>query len=135
MAGIVATVRMATNSPDSEPISSSEALEHYREWLVELGAPVIDESGELVRRGFAAANADGQSTTKLGQAAQLGTRIRYFTASLVIGSRTFCEEQFRRYRQAFGPKRRTGARPSRHGNWSGLCGLRDLRRNVIGAPR
>jgi hypothetical protein len=29
VAGIVATVRMATNSPDSEPISSSEALGHW----------------------------------------------------------------------------------------------------------
>ena len=135
VAGIVAIVRMATNSPDSEPISGSEALERYREWLLELGTPVTDENGELVRRGFAAANADGQSGTELSQAAQLGTRIGYSTAGLVIGSRTFCEEQFQRYRHAFGPKRRTGARPSRHGNWSGLCGLRDLRRNVIGAPR
>jgi hypothetical protein len=25
--------------------------------------------------------------------------------------------------------------PLRHGNWGGLCGLRDLRRNVIGMPR
>ena len=139
VAGIVSIVGMATNSPDSEPISSSEALERYREWLAELGAPVVDENGEVVRRGFAAANAEGneegKGDTKLSQAAQLGTRVRYFTASLVIGSRSFCEEHFRRYRHAFGPKRQTGARPLRHGNWGGLCGLRDLRRNVIGAPR
>ncbi len=88
---------------------------------MELGAPVTDENGELVRRGFAAANADGQSGTELSQAAQLGTRIGYSTAGLVIGSRTFCEEQFQRYRHAFGPKRRTDARPLRDGNWGGLC--------------
>ena len=129
MAGVSAIVRMATNSPDSEPISNSEALELYREWLLELGAPVTDENGELVRRGFAATE-DG---TQLSQAAQLSTRIRYFTASLVIGSRTFCEEHF--HRHALGPKRQNGARPLRHGNWGGLCGLRDLRRNVIGASR
>jgi REP element-mobilizing transposase RayT len=137
VAGVVATVRMATDCPESEPISASEAIACYRDWLAELGAPVIDEQGGVVRRGFGGAGAGGESkgNGNPGPAARLGTRIRYFTASLVIGSRAFCEEHFRRYRYAFGPNRQSGARPLRHGNWGGLCGLRDLRRNVIGMPR
>ena len=130
--GLIAVVRAATNCAESEPISGSEALDLYRNWLLELGAPVIDEGGELVRPGFAAIQCESQGKGKLSQAERLGTRVRYFTAGLVIGSRAFCEEQFHRYRQAFGPKRQTGARPWRHGNWDGLCGLRDLRRDVIG---
>ena len=136
VAGLVAVVRAATNTPESERISGSEALDLYRGWLMELGAPVRDEQGEVVQPGFAPAEGDGEiggeSDGRLSPAARLGVRVRYFTASLVIGSRSFCEEHFQRYRQAFGPKRRTGARPLRHGDWGGLCGLRDLRRNVIG---
>ena len=44
-------------------------------------------------------------------------------------------QHFRLHRHAFGPKRQTGALPWRHRNWGGLHGLRDLRRNVIGASR
>jgi REP element-mobilizing transposase RayT len=135
-AGLVAIVRAATNSPESEPISAAEALDRYRGWLLELGAPVLDIDGQLVRPGFEAAEGQGDRQAngggKLSQAAKLNTRVRYFTAGVAIGSRAFCEEQFQRYRQAFGPKRKTGARPWRHGDWGGLCGLRDLRRNVIG---
>jgi hypothetical protein len=130
LAGLIAVVRAATNSPESEPISGFQALELYRAWLLELGAPVRDDNGQLVRPGFEAP--ESESKGKLSRAALLGTRVRYFTAGLVIGSRSFCEEHFRRYRSAFGPKRQTGARPWRHGDWGGLCGLRDLRREVIG---
>jgi hypothetical protein len=57
--------------------------------------------------------------------------VRYFTASLAIGTRAFCEEVYHRYRSSFGPNRKSGARPLRHGDWGGLCGLRDLRKNVV----
>jgi hypothetical protein len=58
--------------------------------------------------------------------------VRYFTAGLVIGTREFCDAVFRRYRDQFGPNRKSGARPWRQGDWGGLCGLRDLQRDVIG---
>ena len=128
VAGLVSVVRAVTNASESEPIAACEALDLYRGWLMELGAPVVDGNGQLVRPGFEAA--EGES--KLSQAALLSTRVRYFTAGLVIGSRAFCEEHFHRYRDNFGPKRQTGARPWRHRDWGGLCGLRDLRRQVIG---
>jgi REP element-mobilizing transposase RayT len=132
LAGLIAVVRAATNSAESEPMSGPEDLDLYHSWLLELGAPVMDENGELVRPGFEVTDGEGQRKGKLSPPALLGTRVRYFTASLAIGSRAFCEEQFHRYRDAFGPKRQTGARPWRHRDWGGLCGLRDLRRDVIG---
>lgn len=150
LAGLVEVVRGATGSPESDPITGPEALEIYRGWLLELGAPVMDIDGQPVRPGFAAAGdqgsdggngggeggseggSEGGGEGKLSRVALLGVRVRYFTAGLVIGSRAFCEEQFRRHRGSFGPKRRSGARPWRHRDWGGLCSLRDLRREVIG---
>ena len=58
-------------------------------------------------------------------------RVRYFTDGLALGSREFMETVFRRYRGQFGEKRREGARALRHGDWGGLCVLRDLRVEVI----
>jgi len=126
-AGIAAVVRGATNSDESA--TATDTMQVYREWLIELGAPVVDEAGKTVRAGFEPGEAGGELT----RGALLRTRMRYFTDGLAIGSRSFCEELFHRYRNEFGPKRQSGARPWRHGEWGGLCGLRDLRKDVFGA--
>lgn len=123
--GIASVVRGASNGEESA--TAAETMQVYRDWLMELGAPVVDEAGNNVRAGFEPAEAGGRLTRR----ALLLTRVRYFTDGLAIGSRSFCEELFHRYRNEFGPKRQSGARPWRHGEWDGLCGLRDLRKDVI----
>jgi len=105
-----------------------EPMQFYRAWLIELGAPVLDEAGNVIRTGFEPEEAGG----KLTQRTLLSTRVRYFTAGLAIGSRAFCEELFQRYRNKFGPNRQSGARPWRLGEWGELYSLRDLRKNVFG---
>jgi hypothetical protein len=61
-------------------------------------------------------------------------RVRYLIDGGVFGSAAFVESVFLRYRERFGPKRTTGARPMREAEWEGLCVLRDLRNDVMGAP-
>jgi len=64
----------------------------------------------------------------------LRCRVRYFTDGVVLGSREFVEGVFVRHRNLFGPKRRTGARKLRHGDWGGLCTVRDLRLAAVSVP-
>jgi hypothetical protein len=54
-------------------------------------------------------------------------RVRYFTDGLVLGNREFVERVFEKHRDRFGLKRSSGARPMKHGQWQGLCTMRDLR--------
>ncbi|MEM6911322.1 MAG: chemotaxis protein CheW, partial [Verrucomicrobiota bacterium] len=58
-------------------------------------------------------------------------RVRYFSDGVVIGSRGFVEGFFEARRERFGPKRRSGARKLRFGDFGGLCSLRDLRVDVV----
>jgi REP element-mobilizing transposase RayT len=55
----------------------------------------------------------------LGQVLRL--RVRYFTDGVVLGSRNYVNGVFAQYRDRFGPRRRSGARPLR-----GLAALREL---------
>lgn len=72
---------------------------------------------------------------KLTLAQGLNCRVRYFTDGLVLGSKEFVEETFRHYREEFGLKRKTGARPMKYADWQGLCTMRDLRCRVIATPQ
>ena len=62
----------------------------------------------------------------------LRLRVRYFRDGLALGSKVFLEEVFREFREQFGPKRKTGARPIRALARAGLMALRDLRVNALG---
>lgn len=77
---------------------------------------VLDEGGQLARHEL------------------LRCRVRYFTDGVVLGNREFVESVFARHRHLFGPKRRTGARKLRYGDWGGLCTVRDLRLAAISVP-
>jgi hypothetical protein len=57
----------------------------------------------------------------------LRCRVRYFSDGLAFGGQDFVETVFRCHRGHFGPRRQSGARPMRFGEWLGLCTLRDLR--------
>jgi REP element-mobilizing transposase RayT len=74
---------------------------------------VLEEGGELTREEL------------------LRCRVRYFSDGMVLGSKAFVEEVFQMHRERFGPKRKTGARRLRGGDWAGLCTARDLRLQVI----
>lgn len=62
---------------------------------------------------------------------EFGLRIRYLSDGVVLGSRGFVEKVFRQYRQRFGKKRQSGARPIRGVRWEGLHVLRDLQLRVF----
>ena len=62
----------------------------------------------------------------------LHCRVRYFTDSLAIGSRSFVEGVFAGNRSHFGPRRKHGARPVKPGlALPGLVTLRALRRSPV----
>lgn len=68
---------------------------------------------------------------ELSKGELLHCRVRYFSDGVVLGSREFVESVFSRHREEFGLKRKTGARRMRHGDWGGLCTMRDLRLDVV----
>jgi len=68
---------------------------------------------------------------KLDRATLLRCRVRYFTDGVILGSKAFVEQVFQEQRAFFSPKRKTGARPMRLGDWGGLCVARDLRRAPV----
>ena len=53
---------------------------------------------------------------------------------MILGSRSFVGEAFKRHRDYFSPNRTTGARAMKHGEWEGLCTARRLRMSVIHVP-
>lgn len=69
---------------------------------------------------------------KLSLPELLRMRVRYFTAGVVIGSREFVEKVYREHYQRYVPKRKSGARRMKGGNWGGLMSMRDLQKDVIG---
>ena len=71
---------------------------------------------------------------KLSQAQALRCRVRYFSDGVVLGSKSFVEEVFKKHRGEFGLKRKTGARAMKAGEWGGLCTMRDLRLEVVTVP-
>jgi putative transposase len=83
---------------------------------VEAIEKVLDEGGALSRGDL------------------LRCRVRYFSDGVVLGSQEFVEDIYSQYRDEFGRKRKTGARAMRHGDWGGLCTMRDLRLKVVTVP-
>ncbi len=62
----------------------------------------------------------------------LQCRVRYFSEGGVLGSRAFVEEIFRRHRDRFGSRRKTGARKVKGLLGPSLFTVRDLRSAVFG---
>ena len=62
----------------------------------------------------------------------LRLRVRYFSDGVVLGSRSYVNAVFREFRERFGPRRQTGARPLRGlAALSELATLRDLRVDAV----
>ncbi len=63
----------------------------------------------------------------------LRLRVRYFTDGVVLGSRTYVNNVFAEFRDRFGPRRRSGARPLRGlSPLADLATMRDLQLDVVG---
>lgn len=78
--------------------------------------------------------ANDQTTIPLPEL--LRRKVRYFSDGAVLGSADFVDRAFEQLREKgrIGPKRRTGARTPRGGDWGELRVLRDLRVRVYGPP-
>jgi REP element-mobilizing transposase RayT len=132
------------------PLASGEDFEEdwkatapiYRLWLYDQGEIRVlpdeedPESSTQSRRGFTPGDVEAEVARggKLPLKQILRHRVRYLIDGGVFGSAAFVESVFLRYRERFGPKRTTGARPMREAEWEGLCVLRDLRNDVMGEP-
>jgi len=106
----------------------------YREFLYMQGEQKgLDDFGQPLRPGFTPQQVAEVLAAKgrLPLHEILRCRVRYFSDGLALGSPEFVEGIFGKYRERFGLKRNTGARPMKYGEWQGLCTLRNLRREVV----
>lgn len=111
--------------------------ERYRQVLYCTGQEGgIDAQGRTLKQGFSPQDVravlDSGGKLSIGQA--LRCRVRYFSDGLVLGSRAYVDEVFRRHRDHFGAKRKDGARPMTGASWCGLCTGRRLRLQVVTLP-
>lgn len=106
----------------------------YRKLLYCTGqAKGISSEGAPLTPGFSQAEVDQVLETggKLSAAQALHCRVRYFSDGLILGSRTYVDDVFHRYRDRFGAKRTSGARPMREIAWGDLCTARRLQRAPV----
>lgn len=117
--------------------SWTQTRREYRQHLyVQGGEKGLSEDEKPLRAGFSAEQVEKvlNEGGKLDRHDLLRCRVRYFSDGLVLGSQAFVEGTFARYRQRFGLRRKTGARPMKYGQWNGLSTMRDLRKAVIIVP-
>ena len=121
-------------------LSLSRSLETYRQHLFLEGderREGLAADGKLLRGALKAQDVARvlQAKGKLPLSEYLKCRVRYFNDGAVCGSREFVEDMFRRFRNRFGPKRRSGARPMRGLADTPLFTWRDFRLRVFGVVR
>ncbi len=111
-------------SPDSYMASWERMVKHYRHLLYERGVkkPERNRGGIAAERVAAVLANGGRLTIR----EVLHCRVRYFSDGMILGSRVFVDDTFRRHRGNFGVKRRTGARSMRSAQWKGLFTARRL---------
>jgi REP element-mobilizing transposase RayT len=115
---------------DAETATWDQVQAIYRCWLYEEGQAVLDDDGQVIRRGFSAATTETVINRQQGALARpvlVKMRLRHFTEGMAIGSKTFIEAMFKARRNAFPPKRVDGARKIQGVRWGGLMAMRDLR--------
>jgi len=102
----------------------------YRCWLYDEGKVVLDDDGQVIRRGFAAETAEMVINRQQGAIARpvlVKMRLRHFSEGVAIGSKAFLELVFQARRDAFPARRVDGARKIQGVRWGGLMAMRDLR--------
>lgn len=102
----------------------------YRKYLfLQAGRPGQAGKAQLSREAILEVYEQGG---KLSVAELLRLRVRYFTDGVVLGSKEYVEAIWRQYRKKCSPKRKSGARKMKGGDWEGLMTMRDLQKQVIG---
>jgi hypothetical protein len=118
-------------------LNNEETREHYLEWYrcwiygrgLERG---VKEDGVPVKAGFdeevvkKVLEAEG----RIPEAEQLTRTVRHFTDGLVLGTGALLTAVFEAQRAYFGPKRKSGPRKIRGGEWGNLRTIRDLQREA-----
>ena len=113
-----------------------QVAREYRQFLYVAGeAKGLTPEGTPLRKGFDPAKVEQVLTSggDLPLTELLHCRVRYFTDGLALGSQVYVDEVFQRFRDRFGEKRQTGARPMR-GGFVDLFTARRLRLDVITVP-
>jgi REP element-mobilizing transposase RayT len=108
----------------------SDYLADYRKLLYAEGAEEgVPGEGTSVRRGFDRAEVQRvwEEGGQLSITQLLRCRVRHFVEGLVLGSKPFVEGFFDRFRDRFGSRRQTGARPLPGVDAPDLYSLRELR--------
>lgn len=98
----------------------NEAASTYRMWLLQPESPTGDSS-----------IAD---QAELSRARVLRIRVRYFSDGVVLGSRQFVERAVDCFRSGFARGPRDGVQAMTGADWGGLCVMRNLRGEILGAP-
>ena len=117
-------------SDDADTATWDRIQAVYRCWLYEEGQAVLDEQGQVVRRGFSAETAEMVINRQHGAIARpvlVKMRLRHFTEGLAIGGKAFIEAMFQARRDSFPARRIDGARKIKGVCWGGLVAMRDLR--------
>ncbi len=81
----------------------------YRQMLYEMGEQVVGAKGAIKKCGFSREEVKKvvEEGGKLAMGDVLRCRVRYFTDGVVLGSREYVDEVFRKHRGEFGVKRKT----------------------------
>ncbi len=106
----------------------------YRKQLYIAGeARGVGEDGKALRVGFAPEKVDQvlKEDGDLPVTELLRCKVRYFSDGVAIGSSDYVDGIFEKYRDQFGPKRKSGARKMKGGGWGDLCTIRDLRLDSV----
>ena len=130
--GLIYVMQALGNDTDWSKVSAE-----YRKYIYQEGEQKgIGPEGEPLRPGFQAQQVKQVLVTggRLSRNEILRCRVRYFSDGLVLGSQAFVEEQFLRYRDQFGIKRKNGARAMKYAEWNGLSTMRNLQKAVIFVP-
>ena len=136
LCGVVGDTDRGEKAWDSPATAKGmSAAEVYRCWLFEDGRQHTDATtsgshggGATKRAGFSSAEttAEKQRKGKLSRATLLRCRVRYFTDGLVLGSKSYVDGIFGRFRSHFGPRRTSGARALREDAHASLFCARQL---------
>ena len=114
----------------------SETGAEYRKLLYVSGqAQGSAPEGKPAKPGFSQAEVDRvlESGGQLSVHQALRCRVRYFSDGLILGSKTYVDDTFSRYRNRFGQKRRSGARPMKEVAWNDLFTARRLQLAAVTA--
>ena len=119
-------------------LNNEETREHYLDWYrcwiygrgLERG---VKEDGTPVKVGFDAGVVKTvlEAEGRIPAAEQLTRTVRHFTDGLVLGTGALLTAVFEAQRAYFGPKRKSGPRKMRGGDWGGLRAMRDLQREDV----